>query len=93
MFRNKEELARYIFETFPEVTDSRVDDDQWDLECSECKVTRGFQVVQHYTCGSRTEYERFSPDSSAPTTYVFRCPVCHAFKQWIIYEHCCPAIS
>jgi hypothetical protein len=25
-------------------------------------------------------------DQDAPVTYMFRCPVCKAFKQWIIYE-------
>jgi hypothetical protein len=86
VFKNDNDLKKYIKETFLEVTDARVDDDHWDLECSICKVARGFQLTKRILVGHQTEYESFSIDYSAPTTYVFRCPVCHTFKQWIIYE-------
>ena len=85
MFKDDNELRKYVMETFPEVTDARIDDDHWDLECSVCKVTRWFQLTQRLVSGSQTEYSSFSTDSAAQVTYVFRCPVCHAFKQWIVY--------
>ena len=86
MFKDNSELQRYIIETFPEVTDARFDEEHWDLECSTCKVTRGFQVTQRIVGGTQTQYERFSLDRMAPITYLFRCPVCRSFKQWIVYE-------
>ena len=86
MFKDNNDLRKYVIETFPEVTDARIDDDHWDLECSVCNVTRGFQLTQRMAGTSQTGYSSFSIDSAAPVTYVFRCPVCHAFKQWIVYE-------
>lgn len=86
MFKSKAELAAYVAENYPEVTDARIDDEHWDLECTACKITRGFQLT-HRTIGKiSTGYQSYSVDTFAPVTYVFRCPVCAAFKQWIVYE-------
>lgn len=71
---------------FSEATDARANDEHWDLERSGCKVTRGFQLIRRVTSGSQSLYASFSPDDDAPVTYTFRCPVGHAFKQWILYD-------
>jgi len=86
MFANRDELRSYVAENYPEVTDSRIDDSHWDLLCSFCKVTRGFQLIKREIAGETTNYGHFDQDYDAPKTYLFRCPVCHAFKQWIVYE-------
>jgi hypothetical protein len=86
MFKDKAELQFYIVENFPEVTDKRINEAHWDFECSTCKVVRGFQVIKRDIAGEATEYgRRFDQDFSAPYTYLFRCPVCKTFKQWIVY--------
>jgi hypothetical protein len=36
--------------------------------------------------GLTNQYSQFDQDYDAPVTYLFRCPVCRAFKQWIVYE-------
>ena len=93
MFIDPEDLKRYVVENYPEVTDSRIDDDHWDLLCPFCKITRGFQVIKRDMSGVWSR--RYSPprdpgnfdrDFDAPYTCLFRCPVCKAFKQWIVYE-------
>jgi hypothetical protein len=76
---------RYIEENYPEVTDRRIDDDHWDLECSQCKVTRGFQVIRREVQTFHTQYAT-QEDFSAPITYYFRCPVCKAYKMWILFS-------
>jgi hypothetical protein len=86
MFATKEDLKRYVSENYPEVTDHRIDQDHWDLLCTKCKITRGFQVTKRLVGAQDTIYSRFDEDLVAPKTYVFRCPVCSAFKQWIVYE-------
>jgi hypothetical protein len=89
MFQNPDDLENYIRENYPEVTDQRIDDDHWDLECNHCKLTRGFQVIK---CSISEIPSRryggardFKEDFYAPHTYLFLCPVCKAFKQWIVY--------
>jgi hypothetical protein len=89
MFQNRGELNEYILENYPEVTDNRIDEDHWDLQCTHCKITRGFQVIKRQTSGNTVQRYgevTFSRDYEAPVTYLFRCPVCKAFKQWIVYE-------
>ena len=86
MFATKEDLKRYVSENYPEVTDHRIDKDHWDLLCTKCKITRGFQVIKRLIAGEDTIYSHFEEDFVAPKTYLFRCPVCSAFKQWIVYE-------
>ena len=86
MFRSRDELKTYLIENYPEVTDSRIDEDHWDLECSICKVTRGFQLTKREVGVCETQYSDLAQDFDAPVTYSFRCPVCKAFKQWIVYE-------
>ncbi len=86
MFETRAELDRYILENYPEVSSHRINGSHWDFECTRCKVTRGFQVVQRAISGGTNEYGDFSPDFSSPLTYVFRCPVCETFKLWSVFE-------
>jgi hypothetical protein len=75
-----------VIDNYPEVTDARINESHWDLLCTFCKVTRGFQVIKRAISLISTDYEHGSQDFSAPVTFLFRCPVCKAFKQWIVYE-------
>jgi hypothetical protein len=91
MFSDTDDLKRYVAENYVEVTDSRIDDDHWDFYCSYCKITRGFQVIKRDVSGIWSKRyhpprhpDNFDQDFDAPLTYLFRCPVCHAFKQWIV---------
>lgn len=69
------------------ITDRRINEDHWDLLCSSCKKVCGFQVVRREVFGARTNtYSGYSQDWNAPHLYTFRCPICKAFKQWIIFE-------
>ena len=93
MFAENDDLKRYIVENYPEVTDARIDDDHWDLFCSFCKITRGFQVIKRQLSGVWSRHyhppdspHNFQQDFDAPITYLFKCPVCRAFKQWIVYQ-------
>lgn len=86
MFKTNADLQRYVVETFPEVTDSRLNENHWDLKCTVCKMVRGFQLTDRKVATEASEYGGFSLDFYSPVTYVFRCPVCHAFKQWIVYR-------
>ncbi|MGO9021188.1 MAG: DUF4145 domain-containing protein [Syntrophobacteraceae bacterium] len=86
MFKDKDDLRQYVIENYPYVTDARVDDDHWDLQCTYCKVTRGFQLIKLEVGGHVSrQYRQFVRDFDAPVTFLFRCPVCKAFKQWIVY--------
>jgi Domain of unknown function (DUF4145) len=88
MFRDSKHLDEYVIENYPEVTDNRIDHDHWDLQCTYCKMVRGFQVIKCDISGepSGRYVGVFDQDFDAPITYLFRCPVCTAFKQWIVYE-------
>jgi Domain of unknown function (DUF4145) len=88
MFKSTDDLRAYVQENYPEVTDNRINDDHWDLQCTHCKMTRGFQVVRRDVQGTRSIYREneFSVDHYAPITYLFCCPVCKAFKQWVMYR-------
>jgi hypothetical protein len=60
-------------------------------QCTHCNIVRGFQVIKRETSGNTVSlYHRdppsFHQDYNAPVTYLLRCPVCEAFKQWIVYE-------
>jgi hypothetical protein len=87
VFKTSDDLRHYVIDNYPEITDSRIDDDHWDLMCPHCKITRGFQLVSRETSGNQAKnYRDVSRDFSAPVVYVFRCPVCRSFKEWIIFE-------
>src|ERR1035437_11162341 len=87
MFYKNQDQVNYIIETYPEVTDHRVNDAHWDLHCPQCKTTRGFQVIEMSEGRIPTGYHgHYSVDSQAPQTIYFRCPVCKAYKQWIVYK-------
>jgi Domain of unknown function (DUF4145) len=91
MFKNDHELIDYVSATYPEVTDQRIDDQHWDLVCTTpvCQAVRGFQIVRREVHGRWSEMYsgHFEEDFfTAPKTYYFRCPVCKAFKVWIVYE-------
>lgn len=87
MFNNKNDQYNYIVDNYPEVTDQRIDEHHWDLYCPQCKNTRGFQVVQTVDNGEVSDYYgEYCTDNNAPRAIYFRCPVCKAFKQWVIYK-------
>lgn len=86
MFANENELKLYVAQNYPRVTDARIDGDHWDLLCDKCQVTRGFQLIWKNLTQVRGHYGAYSEDWKAPQTLLLRCPVCHAFKQWIVYR-------
>lgn len=87
MFANYEEQKAYIKENYPEVTDSRIDDDHWDLHCENCKVVRGFQVIHRWYTTQQAKYSSaFSVDYDSPRVIYFRCPVCRTYKLWVLFR-------
>lgn len=87
MFQNRNEQIAYIKETYPEVTDSRVNEEHWDLHCSQCGTTRGFQVIERSENRIPTSYHgTYNVDNEAPVAIYFRCPVCGTYKQWLVYK-------
>ena len=86
VFRQREDLLRFVTQNCPEVTDSRIDESHWNLECGECKMTRSFQLTARFLSCVTDGCGNFCRDSAAPITYEFRCPACTALKQWILYE-------
>lgn len=88
MFQSGEDQKQYIIENYTEVTDQRMDDDHWDLECTQCKLTRGFQVTHRAIGVSSASYGSKSTtvDSLAASTIYFKCPVCRSYKQWIVFS-------
>lgn len=89
MFTTIKELQKYVETNYLEVTDFRIDDSHYNIYCEQCKVVRGFQVTeQHATQVIKGGlYGRYIvPDLQYPQTVVFRCPVCTAFKMWLVFE-------
>jgi hypothetical protein len=87
MFKDSKELQRYAVQNYPEVTDQRIDDTHWDLECTTCKIVRGFQVIKTSISSEYSYYtERYEKQPDAPVAYFFRCPVCKSFKLWLVFE-------
>lgn len=89
MFQKTADLQRYVEQNYPEVTDKRIDEGQWDLYCTHCKIVRGFQVTtrtaqQKRVRGAHGNYEQV--DVLSPVSYWFVCPVCKGFKQWLLFE-------
>jgi len=88
MLSDKDAQKKYIKENYPEVTDQRLDDAHWDILCTECQIVRGFQVIKRGLVTDRGKYYSHTHavvDLSAPETIFFHCPVCHAYKLWIIF--------
>ncbi len=65
MFQNRDELKQYVAENYVEVTDHRMDEDHWDLHCTHCKLTRGFQVIKREVSGNTVS--RYSASFGAHT--------------------------
>lgn len=87
MFATQEEQPKYIKENYPEVTDSRLDDDHWDLHCANCNVVRGFQVIHRGYITQQGRYaSAFSIDYDSPRVTYFQCPVCHTYKLWVLFR-------
>ncbi len=86
MFKQKEEEIAYILENYPEVTDSRIDEDHWDLFCSNCNIVRGFQVVKMIYTSSKSGRYVMEIEYHAPRTVYFKCPVCETYKFWILFK-------
>ena len=74
MFRTRDDEEAYIIETYPEVTDHRIDSNHWDLFCADCNIVRGFQVVKTSYTSESGQYGGILFD--APKTIYFKCPVC-----------------
>jgi len=80
-------LWKYILESYPEVTDKRIDNDHWDIFCQKCNRTCGFQVVTLQYVTTTGQYSGYSPPNlTYPYTTCFRCPVCASFKLWILFR-------
>ena len=87
MLKDKNDLIEYIKENFSEVTDSRVNDDHFDIYCTHCGVVRGFQVTKRHYTNEATLYRQYDDrDFDAPRTIYFHCPVCDAHKIWIVFS-------
>lgn len=89
MFNTKEDLEKYVESNYLQVTDFRIDDDHYNIYCENCKVVRGFQVTEQRATQVLTGnmYEKYLViDLQYPQTIQFRCPVCTAFKMWLIFE-------
>ena len=87
MFTNANDLQKYVLLNYSEITDRRIDEEHWDLECTKCKIVRGFQVIRRDVVGQATQYgDGINHTFESPFAYVFRCPVCGTFKVWIVYE-------
>ncbi|KKW35955.1 hypothetical protein A2852_02065 [Candidatus Adlerbacteria bacterium RIFCSPHIGHO2_01_FULL_54_23] len=91
MFIDKETEQNYILENYPEVTDSRLDDNHWDLFCSTCNIVRGFQVVRKAYTADKGQYST-SVNWDAPRTVYFKCPVCGTYKFWILFRLSVPEV-
>lgn len=78
MFTTQEEQNEYIKETYPEITDNRIDEAHWDLHCSRCGVTRGFFVTEMGFAHQQTRYSGVSLNQ--PHGFTFHCPVCKLYK-------------
>lgn len=85
MFKNKEDQNTFILDNYEDVTESKIDESHWDLYCDECKLVRGFQVTEISQTVNTTQYG-VRVDWKYPVTYYFRCPVCDAYKLWIIFR-------
>lgn len=90
MFADEEQFVKYIVENYPEVTDSRKDDDHFDILCTKCNLVRGFQVVRRVNTTHKTIYQQYDDDYTAPRTIYFHCPVCGSYKLWIVFEFTFP---
>jgi hypothetical protein len=86
MFQNSAEQKSYVKENYPDITDSQINDDHWDLQCDRCGVVRGFQVIKKGVSTHRTGYQTYAIDMSDPYTVHFRCPVCKTYKMWVIFQ-------
>ena len=90
MFKDQNDLIKYVCETYPEVTDQRINEEHWDLYCPTCKVVRGFDVFTreiqgyHLRRGSTTAWQE--DFYLSPKGYLFCCPVCKVFKVWLVFE-------
>lgn len=78
MFTEQKEQIEYIKENYPEITDSRINDNHWDIYCPQCKVVRGFNVTEQ-------QYSSELLNFKVPYIYHFYCPVCRMYKSWIIF--------
>ncbi|MFA6428696.1 MAG: DUF4145 domain-containing protein [Candidatus Buchananbacteria bacterium] len=85
MFDSKLAQNKYIVENYQEITDSRIDDDHWDIPCTRCKVVRGFVVTEKSRSYDSTKYDS-QISLSHPYTMTFHCPVCKLFKLWVVFK-------
>ncbi len=86
MFKDVEEQKEYIKEVYPEVTAFRKNQNQWDLQCSECQIVRGFEVIIKTQSRSSGIYSSYNSEAATPVTIIFRCPVCDRHQVWILFQ-------
>lgn len=87
MFNDETEQIKYIIENYPEITDSRIDSEHWDIFCTRCKIVLGFQVISTDTVERGSSYSStYGIKKLSPYSIFFRCPICNAYKQWIVYN-------
>lgn len=86
MFQSQEDLEAYVRENYPEVTDSRINDDHFDILCPNCGLVRGFQVISYSFASRPAKYRDYDIELDTPKLVTLRCPTCHACKVWVIYE-------
>jgi len=86
MIQTKDDLRKYIEENYIEITDSRINDEHFDLYCETCGLTRGFQVIEKNTHINGTSYSGYSQDFDYPEGICFKCPVCNTYKIWLVYK-------
>lgn len=86
MFKNDLDLHKYIKENYLRISDERIDENHFDIFCSNCNIVRGFQVTHISSYRVASMYGTYQNIYSMPFTIYFRCPVCTNFKLWIVLE-------
>lgn len=84
MFKTTSEQLAYIQANFAEVTDRRIGERHWDLECPHCKVVRGFDVIT-LNYSERRYRNKSGEEPKLPYVCLLQCPVCHSLLHWIVY--------
>ncbi len=87
MFKNVKEISPYLVSSYEDITDARLDDNHFDVQCETCNIVRGFQVVRKYYSVVEGPYDSNGDPIPLPNIIVLRCPVCFSFKIWIVYTH------
>ena len=89
MFKSWDDIAQHIFDTYPDATDPRLNQEHWDLPCDSEKcggIVRGFHVSDNGMEVQPTRYgNRHETKPNGFKAFYFECPVCHEYKIWLGY--------